>query len=148
MDVNEDDKTCGVCLSARLHTVFTRGCTRCLRARKRGLNSYAQLVPRLVSPACITILPPGFPSIRQEEPLRGLSQQTPVFGRTQMAGEVVSSSCFGLLCVLSFLVVFTICLSYGPHVVFKTDTLNRTMCPPPIYMYSLLDRRRKGIFSI
>ena len=83
-------------------------------------------------------LPPGFLSLRKEEPLPELSPQTPVSGyswprRTQMADKVISPSCFRSSlssCPFSWC---PLCHSFCPSVVFESCNVSRPS------MYSLLD---------
>ena len=83
-------------------------------------------------------LPPGFLSLRKEEPVPELSPQTPVSGyswprMTQMASKVVSPSCFRSSlssCPFSWC---PLCHSFCPSVVFESCNVSRPS------MYSLLD---------
>ena len=83
-------------------------------------------------------LPSGFLSLRNEEPLPGLSPQTPVSGyywpgRTQVADKAVSPSCFRSSlssCPFSWC---PLCHSFCPYVVFESCNVSRPS------MYSLLD---------
>ena len=83
-------------------------------------------------------LPPGFLSLRREEPLPELSPQTPVSGyswprRTQVADKAVSPSCFRSSlpsCPFSWC---PLCHSFCPSVIFESCNVSRPS------MYSLLD---------
>ena len=96
------------------------------------------IFPWLKYPITIYHLPPGFLSLRKEEPLPELSPQTPVSGyywprRTQMADKVVSPSCFRSSlssCPFSWC---PLCHSFCPSVVFESCDVSRPS------MYSLLD---------
>ena len=83
-------------------------------------------------------LPPGFLSLRKEEPLPELSPQTPVSGyswprRTQVADKAVSPSCFrSSLPSLPFSWC-PLCHSFCPSVVFESCNVSHPS------MYSLLD---------
>ena len=83
-------------------------------------------------------LPPGYLSLRKEEPHPELSPQTPVSGyswprRTQVADKAVSPSCFRSSlppCPFSWC---PLCHSLCPSVVFASCNVSRPS------MYSLLD---------
>ena len=83
-------------------------------------------------------LPPGYLSLRKEEPLPELSPQTPVSGyswprRTQVADKAVSPSCFRSSlpsCPFSWC---PLSHSFCPSVVFESCNVSRPS------MYSLLD---------
>ena len=83
-------------------------------------------------------LPPGFLSLRKEEPLPELSPQTPVSSyswprRTQVVDKAVSPSCFrSSLPSLPFSWC-PLCHSFCPSVVFESCNVSRPS------MYSLLD---------
>ena len=89
-------------------------------------------------------LPPGFLSLRKEEPLPELSPQTPVSGyswprRTQMADKVVSPSCFRSSlpsCPFSWC---PLCHSFCPSLVFESCNVSRP---------STLNDTRKTCFLI
>ena len=90
--------------------------------------------------SCFTIyhLPPGFLSLRKEEPLPELFPQTPVPSyswprSTQVADKIVSPSCFRSSlppCPFSWC---PLCHSFSPPVVVETCNVSRPS------VYSLLD---------
>ena len=91
-------------------------------------------------------LPPGFLSLRKEEPLPELFPQTPVPSyswprSTQVADKIVSQSCFRSSlppCTLSWC---PLCHSFSPPVVVETCNVSRPS------VYTLLDNVYDVIYT-
>ena len=134
--INVCHLTCYLCCRQKCFLLLC--IVSCLRLKKKAGMFISAIKHQNWHIFTIYHLPPGFLSLRKEEPLPELSPQTPVSSyswprRTQVVDKAVSPSCFrSSLPSLPFSWC-PLCHSFCPSVVFESCNVSRPS------MYSLLD---------